>query len=176
MPHAATLLYPPPPLRQLRTPEYNQLFAGDPTWVTAVLGGTDAAGRSMVTKTSFRILQTLYNLGPAPEPNLTVLWNDNLPQYFKDFCSKVRHSSSTAMGTTLLLRHNAPHRAGGQFASRVPAWCGLLPRSPLFSCVAARLRGTSPGVTPSPPPAPPCPPPAHTHTRTHTHPADDLLN
>lgn len=82
-------------VRQLRTPEYNALFAGDPTWVTATLGGLDEQGKPMVTKTSFRILNTLYNLGPAPEPNLTILWDEKLPQNFKDFCSKVSLDTSS---------------------------------------------------------------------------------
>lgn len=82
-------------VRQLRTPEYNDLFAGDPTWVTCVLAGTDESGKHMVTKTAFRMLNTLYNLGPAPEPNLTVLWNANLPENFKKFCAKVSMDTSS---------------------------------------------------------------------------------
>ena len=76
-------------VRFLRTPDYDQLFSGDPTWVTEAIGGMGEDGRSLVSKSSFRILNTLYNLGPAPEPNLTVLWSENLPQGFKDFCAKV---------------------------------------------------------------------------------------
>ena len=81
-------------IRFLRTPEYDQLFSGDPTWVTEAIGGMGADGRPLVTRTSFRYLQTLYNLGPAPEPNLTVLWSPDLPAGFKRFCAQVSLDTS----------------------------------------------------------------------------------
>jgi len=82
-------------VRFLRTPEYDELFAGDPTWVTESIGGMGDDGRTLVTKTSFRLLQTLYNLGPAPEPNLTIWYSPRLPDGFRDFASKVAIDTSS---------------------------------------------------------------------------------
>ncbi|SOD96310.1 formate C-acetyltransferase [Caenispirillum bisanense] len=81
-------------VRFLRTPDYDQLFSGDPTWVTECLGGMGEDGRTLVTKSNFRFLNTLYNLGPAPEPNLTVLWSTRLPHGFKTFCARVSAETS----------------------------------------------------------------------------------
>lgn len=82
-------------VRFLRTPEYDELFSGDPIWATESIGGTGLDGRTLVTKNSFRFLNTLYTMGPSPEPNMTILWSEKLPQTFKEFASKVSIDTSS---------------------------------------------------------------------------------
>ncbi len=81
-------------VRFLRTPDYDALFSGDPYWATECVGGMDLDGRALVTKSSYRMLHTLYNLGPAPEPNITVLWSNHMPAAFKRYCVKVSRDTS----------------------------------------------------------------------------------
>ena len=82
-------------VRFLRTPEYDQLFSGDPIWATECIGGMGLDGRTLVTKNAFRLLNTMYTMGPSPEPNITVLWSEQLPQDFKEFCAKVSIDTSS---------------------------------------------------------------------------------
>jgi formate C-acetyltransferase len=94
-------------VRHLRMKAYDEIFAGDPTWVTEAIGGMFSDGRTKVTKTSYRFLNTLYNLGPSPEPNMTVLWSDNLPENFKKFCAKVAiETSSLQFENDTLMRNS----------------------------------------------------------------------
>ena len=126
-------------IRFLRTPEYDELFAGDPTWVTESIAGMGDDGRSLVTKTSFRFLQTLYNLGPAPEPNLTIWYSPRLPEGFRRFAAKVAIDTSA-----LQFESDEIMRARGATTARSPAACRRCCSA--SRCSSSALAPTSPSV------------------------------
>jgi formate C-acetyltransferase len=110
-------------VRFLRTPEYDELFAGDPTWVTESIGGMGDDGRPLVSKTSFRLLQTLYNLGPAPEPNLTIWYSPNLPDAFRSFAAAVAiDTSALQFESDEIMRRPGATTARSRAASRRCCW------------------------------------------------------